>query len=211
MQQVKDIVKEKLKPFESGYVKILIPVVILYFISILFYICMFGISLSNEQSIWGTFGDFLGGVFNPILSFITILLLIDTFKSQRQELQLNIEKNKIDDLLRLINIIFVEINYVLNLNFNGQLTIRDALQKEIIFTNENKNFEKSYTANVKTLCRLLGQLNKTLNELREIDKSSSIPNFYYIYFEEIIKVIQKSKYGEDFKWDEKNKENIFSA
>lgn len=38
--------------------------------------------LSVEQEVWGQLGDFLGGVINPLLSFITILLLLESLKYQ---------------------------------------------------------------------------------------------------------------------------------
>lgn len=38
--------------------------------------------LSGDQAVWGQLGDFLGGVINPVLSFITILLLLESLKYQ---------------------------------------------------------------------------------------------------------------------------------
>ena len=43
---------------------------------------------SLEPSNFGTFGDFVGGILNPILSFITILALIFTIILQQRELSL---------------------------------------------------------------------------------------------------------------------------
>lgn len=44
----------------------------------------YGVSGSNEQ--WGQFGDYFGGILNPLLSFINILLLIQlTAKTQKLE------------------------------------------------------------------------------------------------------------------------------
>lgn len=42
--------------------------------------------ISNEGSHWGEFGDFVGGTLNPILSFITISLLIISTTLQKREL-----------------------------------------------------------------------------------------------------------------------------
>ncbi|EPB5916135.1 hypothetical protein ACRQPR_004460 [Citrobacter amalonaticus] len=39
---------------------------------------------SNDKGDWGTFGDFVGGVLNPILTFITIVMLINSLKLQRE-------------------------------------------------------------------------------------------------------------------------------
>jgi len=40
--------------------------------------------LSNDKGEWGTFGDFVGGVLNPILTFVTIVMLINSLKLQRE-------------------------------------------------------------------------------------------------------------------------------
>lgn len=46
----------------------------------------FGIdgSLSEKTEVWGQFGDYVGGVVNPILSFVTIYLLINSIGLQRE-------------------------------------------------------------------------------------------------------------------------------
>jgi hypothetical protein len=41
-------------------------------------------SVSNTQSVWGNFGDYAGGILNPILSFITIVLLIKSLDFQKE-------------------------------------------------------------------------------------------------------------------------------
>lgn len=50
------------------------------------YIYNFSIKLdydiSTDSSVWGSFGDFVGGILNPTLSFITIILLIKSLTFQ---------------------------------------------------------------------------------------------------------------------------------
>ena len=50
------------------------------------YYIHFGIdgSLSQKTEVWGQFGDYVGGVVNPILSFVTIYLLINSIGLQRE-------------------------------------------------------------------------------------------------------------------------------
>lgn len=43
-----------------------------------------GASLSEKTEVWGQFGDYVGGVVNPILSFVTIYLLINSIGLQRE-------------------------------------------------------------------------------------------------------------------------------
>lgn len=50
------------------------------------YTDMFGWALSRSHEIWGQFGDFLGGVVNPVVGLVTIVLLIFTLQSQQREL-----------------------------------------------------------------------------------------------------------------------------
>ncbi|MGY2135280.1 hypothetical protein ACW9I8_01515 [Pseudomonas reactans] len=45
-------------------------------------------SLSSDQSVWGTFGDFVGGTINPILSFFGLIALLLTIILQGKELEL---------------------------------------------------------------------------------------------------------------------------
>lgn len=52
------------------------------------YVLNYEISTSQEH--WGLLGDFLGGVLNPILTFLTIVILIKSLSLQKDD----IEKNK---------------------------------------------------------------------------------------------------------------------
>jgi len=40
--------------------------------------------ISKKTDVWGQFGDYVGGVLNPILSFISIYLLINSLSLQRE-------------------------------------------------------------------------------------------------------------------------------
>jgi uncharacterized membrane protein len=43
--------------------------------------------ISSETGDWGTFGDFLGGIVNPVTGLVTIVLLVLTLRSQQDELE----------------------------------------------------------------------------------------------------------------------------
>ncbi|MNJ22681.1 hypothetical protein D3C77_170550 [compost metagenome] len=67
-----------------------IPVVLaVVFLSVVWgvYYYAFGSDFSTDQGVWGTFGDYTGGILNPLLNFITIYLLIKSFNSQEEALQ----------------------------------------------------------------------------------------------------------------------------
>jgi len=56
-------------------------VLISYFVN--FYIIL-GYEISSDSSVWGTLGDYVGGILNPSLSFISIVLLIKSLTLQNE-------------------------------------------------------------------------------------------------------------------------------
>lgn len=51
-----------------------------------FYFLSFGSTISSEHERWGQFGDFLGGILNPLTSFFTLLVAILVWSLQKKEL-----------------------------------------------------------------------------------------------------------------------------
>ncbi|RON24433.1 hypothetical protein BK660_01815 [Pseudomonas brassicacearum] len=49
---------------------------------VLFYIKNFTMGLSDKQDVWGQFGDYFGGVLNPLLSFFAFVVLLYTVSIQ---------------------------------------------------------------------------------------------------------------------------------
>jgi len=58
-------------------------------ILILTYATNFHGPLSSNPEHWGQFGDFLGGVLNPVFSFLALLALLATFSLQIRELKIS--------------------------------------------------------------------------------------------------------------------------
>lgn len=58
-----------------------------------------GFNISKSPEVWGQFGDFAGGLINPILGFITVVILIITslYQQKQYERLERREKNKIFD------------------------------------------------------------------------------------------------------------------
>lgn len=52
-----------------------------------------GLGLSNDKGDWGVFGDFVGGLSNPIITFITMCMLIKSIDLQREANNAVIEQN----------------------------------------------------------------------------------------------------------------------
>ena len=59
-----------------------------------FYFINFSEGLSNDHERWGTFGDFIGGTLNPILSFLALIALLLTVVLQSR--QAEISKNELE-------------------------------------------------------------------------------------------------------------------
>lgn len=54
--------------------------------AVAFYLSHFPNGLSDKQSVWGQFGDFVGGLVNPIIGFFTIWLLAVSLRQNRKAL-----------------------------------------------------------------------------------------------------------------------------
>ncbi|MGN4948384.1 hypothetical protein ACTG21_07180 [Aeromonas sp. 94A] len=63
---------------------IIIVVLVLLFSPIAFYVNTFGGELSQDHSRWAEFGSAIGGVYAPILGFITLIVLIRQLSLQKQ-------------------------------------------------------------------------------------------------------------------------------
>jgi hypothetical protein len=84
----------------------MVMVVIAYVIR---FFWVLGHPLADKAEVWGQFGDYLGGSLNPILSFITILLLIKSMNLQKQEnldLREEVEENRRTEKLRSFGVLF---------------------------------------------------------------------------------------------------------
>lgn len=67
-------------------VVLLLACIAIYFSS-KFYRDQFGTFLSNDKETWGQFGDYFGGLLNPVLSFFALVALLYTIIIQSTELK----------------------------------------------------------------------------------------------------------------------------
>ena len=58
------------------------------------YAIQFGTAVSKRQEVWGQFGDYLGGVLNPIFGLGGFIALLLTLHHQKTELKKTTEQNK---------------------------------------------------------------------------------------------------------------------
>ncbi|WP_052700559.1 hypothetical protein [Methylocucumis oryzae] len=52
-----------------------------------FYFSNFHGSLSSDNSAWGTFGDYVGGILNPVIAAFAFYLIARTYELQKKELK----------------------------------------------------------------------------------------------------------------------------
>jgi len=93
--------------FNNKFVRILLLVALLpiglcifaYYINFGFYL---GKPISSEPADWGTFGDFAGGVLNPIYAFLAFLGVVYTVHLQKKQIGMMEDQQKLDELQNLI-------------------------------------------------------------------------------------------------------------
>lgn len=69
-------------------------VVLSCFVMLIKYLATFGVQTSHSQEVWGQFGDFFGGILNPLLSSLTLAAVLVTMRLQSKELKVAQEENK---------------------------------------------------------------------------------------------------------------------
>jgi hypothetical protein len=68
-------------------VSVMTTAVVIAFILLLRFVATFGLIPSDRQESWGQFGDFVGGILNPLFSIIGLMALLYTIKLQSEEMR----------------------------------------------------------------------------------------------------------------------------
>jgi len=100
--------------------------------------------LSESGEVWGQFGDFVGGILNPILSFITILILVISSLYQQKQ---NANTEKRDNLKRLDDRFYGMLSYqreyyetaVISINVERKIPVKDiaSVFEDMFFSSGN--------------------------------------------------------------------------
>ena len=67
--------------------KYLIIIAAIILVVIGFYFYKFYNGFSKDNGVWGTFGDYVGGILNPIISAFAFYLIAKTYELQKRELE----------------------------------------------------------------------------------------------------------------------------
>lgn len=152
-----------------------------------FYISL-GYEISNETEVWGQLGDYAGGLLNPLLSFISIVLLIKSLTLQNEAnkgLREEVERARRTERLRsfetqLFNMINSQQSYFDR--FKVSLESGDGVVTY---------FGAEAVINIGDAVEALREKNLTVNDyLEEIDSSDQIYSLTRI-FQNIVKVIDE--------------------
>ncbi|MGU3229186.1 putative phage abortive infection protein [Vibrio cholerae] len=137
---------------KSKKVAICLMAIIPFFYFLWFYIIN-DIPISRDSSIWGTFGDFVGGILNPIIAFLafywltqsvliqktelaaTQKILKETEKAQKEQ-AITQEKKRFEDtfhsLLSQMNVVFQSLNEEMVIHNRPQISKFGRLHQNII-------------------------------------------------------------------------------
>lgn len=154
-----------------------------------------GINFSTDTAVWGQFGDFLGGVINPLLTFISVILLINSVGLQRQANESLIELEdfkktevKFYNMLESQRVNFE--HFKIYINNNGVETT--VYNGEAVLYIENLILEKISDGDSKEVVK---------SAVESLDKSDAIFNVvrrFYLLTKLILSNIQKEKREEYF-------------
>ena len=140
--------------------------------------------ISNNTSSWAELGEFFGGILGPILSFISIVLLIQSLKLQNdtnESLQLELNENKKTEKLKSFETLFFNM-------VNSQAASFKLLKIEFIENNESKTAQGAgAVALIEESVQQHREQGKTEQEIGELlnniddeDQIYSATRIYYV-------------------------------
>lgn len=172
-----------------------------FIITIGIYFVNFHGPLESQQSQWGVFGDYLGGILNPILSFLAFLGLLWTISLNYDELRRTSEylkKEEIQqqkqDIYRLIETIYSELKEVLDqkcvsggyVDKPTYSSIKILLGDKNIDNKTLNDFVKNNNNDFLTLHDLFHQLKFYLQQYDNLTHDNFASAYYKRYFISII-------------------------
>ncbi|HSH86907.1 MAG TPA: hypothetical protein VK958_06610 [Methylophilus sp.] len=102
-----------------------IPILMIGLVFVIYLLNFWGNPKSNEPASWGQFGDYFGGILNPLLNTVTIFALLYTINLQLKQLKTSAQQN---DLM----------NMQLDLSKRELELSREELKKSVIAQNKSQ-------------------------------------------------------------------------
>jgi len=152
--------------------KIFYIVTSIYFILIFIYfswLASHGNIISSNSEYWGTFGDFIGGVTNPIIALAILFFVIQSYKSNK--LEMNIIKNEMKKQ-RVISVYGEFLTYYRNQNeiLKNVSAMNVKILKELAEDIGKKRQKLRISVAISDREDIEKQIDKSLNEMRDINK-----------------------------------------
>lgn len=155
-------------------------------------IIIFLINIALNQESFGAWGDFFGGVLNPILTFLTFMGLLITIILQQTELreareEFKGQKEALENQKNEMQVQSFDNKFFQMMNFFIEI------RKEISFSKIRKNFEdeisKDYTDNRKYISRTLFSFFD--NQFQNFNRKNSEFKYYFLNLYQILKYIDE--------------------
>ncbi|WP_346209029.1 hypothetical protein [Aeromonas salmonicida] len=104
-----------------------ILIFIVFFLYFLKFYVILDYKTSNDSAVWGQLGDYIGGILNPLLSFVSIVLLIQSLTLQNEaniSLRSELKNSEKTEKLRSFETLFFNL-------INSQKNLFDTFQIEV--------------------------------------------------------------------------------
>lgn len=174
----------------TKYVLIAFLVIFLVFISYIinFYLIL-GYTVSNDTAVWGQLGDYIGGLLNPTLSFISLVLLIKSLTLQNEansDLRKELKNSEKTEKLRSFETLFFNMlnsqkelfnSFSVDLSQNNLKIIKNSVEAVIAIEDE--------IANIRELGGCDTEIKELINKLDYKDQIFGLTRAFYI----IVKII----------------------
>lgn len=163
-----------------------------------------GFKFSDQTGVWGTFGDYVGGILNPILSFFSLIAISLTLTLQIKELKNSKDESKRTDVHRLIEKLAERINKnykeeKIELN-NGSQAYLISLSTALLSKNKNnlerifQEYENTSSSTFNTIFAIENDLERLCVYIKMYESlnqhnDSIMRHFYKAEFEDLISTL----------------------
>lgn len=124
----------KINGYIASAVVLIIVVLIAYFVN--FYLIN-GYRISDDSTVWSSFGDYFGGVLGPLLSFLSIVLLIKSLTLQNEAnetLKVELKNSEKTEKLRSFEALFFNMIESQKTLFDSFRVKLNAAQEPVVFS-----------------------------------------------------------------------------
>lgn len=134
--------------------------------------------ISNKPEDWATLGNFMGGILSPVLTFITIVLLVNSLGLQKEsnsQLQSEIEKNELFEKVRSFELRFfnmIDSQSVIFKDFN--LEFKDSEDTKFKYSSAAVSELESIVIDIKDLGCSKAQIKEAIEAFDNNDDIYSV-------------------------------------